>query len=84
MHKGDRVLIRCAGSGGYGDPLDREPERVLKDVVDGCVTGDAAHRLYGVVLAGGQRVDASATQALRKHMRATPDEASKKVSVAAE
>ena len=31
VHKGDRVLIRC---GGYGDPLDREPECVLQEVVD--------------------------------------------------
>ena len=86
VHKGDSVLIRCAGSGGYGDPLDREPERVLKDVIDGYVTGDAAHRLYGVALTdSGQRVDASATQALRQRMRAAKSEtAGRDVSVAAE
>ena len=38
VHKGDRVLIRCAGSGGYGDPLEREADRVLKDVIDGYIT----------------------------------------------
>jgi N-methylhydantoinase B len=68
VHKGDRVLIRCAGSGGYGDPLEREPERVLQDLVDGYITPQAAHDLYGVILNGGG-VDASATIAQRARIR---------------
>jgi N-methylhydantoinase B len=62
------VLIRCAGSGGYGDPLEREVERVLQDVVDGYITPQAAHDLYGVILREG-RVDPSATTAQRAHIR---------------
>ena len=40
-----------AGS-GYGDPLTREPERVLEDVVEGYATHDHAEAVYGVVLSG--------------------------------
>lgn len=50
--------------GGYGDPLEREPERVLRDVLRGSVTRDAARDLYGVVLSE-DALDASATSALR-------------------
>ena len=81
VHKGDRVLIRCAGSGGYGDPLEREPERVRQDVIDGYVTALAARELYGVVLTDGRAVDQSATRARRETMRAAKGQA---VSVAAE
>ena len=86
VHKGDRVLIRCAGSGGYGDPLDREPDRVLKDVLDGYVSARSARDDYGVVLTdGGRRIDGAATLALRQRMRAAKEEMTGKgVSVAAE
>jgi len=91
VRKGDRVSIRCAGSGGYGDPLDREPERVLKDVVDGYVTAQAARELYGVALSDdNRRIDAPSTLALRRRLRAAKGKAEKKdkagkgVSVAAE
>jgi N-methylhydantoinase B len=86
VNKGDRVLIRCAGSGGYGDPLDRDPERVLKDVIDGYITAKAAHELYGVVLdERGRNIDRAATQALRQRMSAAKGNSEgKDVSVAAE
>jgi len=86
VHKGDSVLIRCAGSGGYGDPLDREPDRVLKDVRDGYVSAKSAREHYGIVLTdGGRRIDDAATLALRQRMRAAKEEtAAKGVSVAAE
>jgi len=85
VHKGDRVLIRCAGSGGYGDPLDREPERVLKDVIDGYISAQAARELYGIVITGGGRgIDSDATAALRKRMRADNGMEGRGVSVAAE
>ena len=84
VHKGDRVLIRCAGSGGYGDPLDREPERVLKDVFDGYVTANAAGELYGVVLSpDGRRLDASGTIALRERLRQSAGKAAPKQAEAA-
>jgi N-methylhydantoinase B len=85
VHRGDRVLIRCAGSGGYGDPLEREPERVLKDVTDGYVSAASARDHYGVVLsADNRKFDASATAALRQRLRAAKGGATDGVSVAAE
>jgi N-methylhydantoinase B len=39
-----------AGGGGYGDPLARDPARVLADVNEGWITPDAARAAYGVTL----------------------------------
>ena len=47
---GDVVRIVTGGGGGYGDPLEREPERVAGDVLDGYVTAAQAEEIYGVVL----------------------------------
>ncbi|MDP2718366.1 MAG: hydantoinase B/oxoprolinase family protein [Dehalococcoidia bacterium] len=47
---GDVFEYTWQGGGGYGDPLDREPERVAKDVVNGLVSGRYAEEIYGVVV----------------------------------
>ncbi len=47
---GDFEYIRFMGGGGYGDPIDRDPEAVLRDVLDGLVSEPAAGDVYGVVL----------------------------------
>lgn len=44
------VHLNLPGGGGYGDPLTRDPERVLADVVNGYVSIEAAAREYGVVI----------------------------------
>jgi len=46
----DHVHLRLAGGAGYGDPLTRPPELVLRDVVLGFVSPEAAERDYGVVV----------------------------------
>jgi N-methylhydantoinase B len=67
---GATLLVLAAGGGGYGDPLEREPERVLADVCEGYVSPQSARDDYGVALtADGQAVDATATAALRAHLR---------------
>jgi len=59
------------GGAGYGDPLDREPERVHADVVSGVVTVEQARARYGVVLlAAGSAVDEEATASCRETIRA--------------
>lgn len=63
------------GGGGWGDPLDRPPERVLEDVLDEYVSVEAAERDYGVVLRGSLekltlRIDRRATESLRDARRA--------------
>ncbi|MEL6207210.1 MAG: hydantoinase B/oxoprolinase family protein [Pseudomonadota bacterium] len=61
---GDRVTILTAGGGGFGDPFQRDPRAVLRDVVAGFVSRDAAERDYGVVIRSG-KIDPQATDVLR-------------------
>jgi N-methylhydantoinase B len=80
LQTGDISFSRSAGGGGYGDPLERDPARVLQDVAYGYVSERAASDDYGVVLRrhGAARVtlpehwqvDAEATQARRLELRA--------------
>ena len=72
--RGPGALLRyvTAGGGGWGDPFEREPERVLRDVRDGYVTIEGAARDYGVVVIGdpdedpeGLVLDLEATERLR-------------------
>jgi N-methylhydantoinase B len=68
---GERIGSRSPGGGGYGDPLEREPERVLHDVREGYVSVARAAEVYGVVLQGDAErfetlfVDVAATEARR-------------------
>jgi N-methylhydantoinase B len=67
---GDRIHCWAAGGAGYGDPLERDPERVLEDVVDGKVSADAARDEYGVVLADAPpAIDRGATERRRASLR---------------
>lgn len=65
LQRGDVVLMRSAGGGGYGDALARAHDAVAEDVRIGLVTPVAALREYGVVLAADGAVDAAATAAER-------------------
>jgi N-methylhydantoinase B len=58
LEAGDLVSFRTAGGGGYGDPREREPERVLADVTDGYVSLEVAARVYGVECAPAGEVGA--------------------------
>ncbi len=62
--------LQFGGGGGWGDPLERDPEAVLDDVLDGYVSVEAARKDYGVVLtAGGDGLDIDATHAERAARR---------------
>ena len=64
---GDVYAVRCAGGAGYGDPHERPPEAVLRDVKGGYVSPAVARNDYGVALTvSGDGVDPLATQRLRK------------------
>jgi len=69
---GDDVLVYlCGGGGGYGDPLERDPQLVLKDVREGECTIGYARENYGVVVAPGSLdLDEGATDTVRQEMRA--------------
>jgi N-methylhydantoinase B len=49
---GERIVYDYGGGGGWGDPLDRDPQAVLDDVLDEYVSIAGAERDYGVVLTG--------------------------------
>jgi N-methylhydantoinase B len=69
VREGETVISRCSSGGGYGDPLEREPERVVKDVREGWVTPARAAAVYGVVLDADLTVVEESTAALRAERR---------------
>ncbi len=69
---GEVIRIRTTGGGGWGDPLERDPERVRRDVRWGKVSRAAARDDYGVVVTGSgddPAVDPGATAELRERLR---------------
>jgi N-methylhydantoinase B len=67
VRRGDVVRIETGGGGGSGHPYDREPERVLADVLGGFVSRKSAERDYGVVLERDARaIDREATRERRR------------------
>jgi N-methylhydantoinase B len=64
------VYMRTASGGGYGDPLNRDPARVLADVKNGIVSIGAARVVYGVIIdMTRHQIDAAATAELRTALR---------------
>lgn len=65
---GDSVQITVPSAGGFGNPMKRDAEKVLSDVLDGFTNREAAERDYGVVLkdsADGLQIDEAETEKLR-------------------
>lgn len=62
---GDQLRIGLCGGGGYGDPLERPPEDVARDVADRRVSPEQAEHRYGVVCDRDGTVDAARTAAVR-------------------
>ena len=70
LYQGDEVRFYSSGGGGYGDPLEREPARVLADVQLGMVSEERGRTDYGVVLKGRPLVvDACQTEYERRTRR---------------
>jgi N-methylhydantoinase B len=66
----DVIYFGVPGSSGYGDPILREPERVLADVEEGILSPEHALRFYGVVVEGNPpQLSLAATQAARAKAR---------------
>ncbi len=65
--EGESVRVSTPGGGGFGNPMQRDPELVALDVARGYYTVEQADDLFGVVLTGEPRqVDAAATAARRE------------------
>ena len=66
------IEIAVPNSGGYGNPLERDPELVRSDVLDGFTTLELAERSYGVVVDPETMVvDAEATRRSRRERSAS-------------
>lgn len=76
VSSGDRFTRPSAGGGGFGDPLEREPQAVLEDVIDGYVSIARAERDYGVIIrvidpdVDAYEIDAEGTEKTREWIRA--------------
>jgi N-methylhydantoinase B len=74
--KGDVVSYYSPMGGGYGDPLERDPQKVLDDVLDGFISPENAREDYGVILQGADdgydwKLDMGATEGHREELRAS-------------
>ena len=65
--KGGMLVIEMPGGGGLGDPMTRDPLRVLDDVKLGMVSREAAAAQYGVVIGEDLAIDGPATEAARRN-----------------
>jgi N-methylhydantoinase B len=67
----DSLYVRWDGGGGYGDPLERDPEAVLADCRQGVVSREVARSVYGVIVDERlEAVDVAATEQRRRSLRA--------------
>ncbi|MEM8974073.1 MAG: hydantoinase B/oxoprolinase family protein, partial [Pseudomonadota bacterium] len=66
VEEGQRVVLRSAGGGGYGDPLERPAQTVADDYRLGYISASALADIYGVVLDAAGAVDVGATEELRQ------------------
>jgi N-methylhydantoinase B len=62
---GDVISVRTCGGGGYGPPEEREPEAVLRDVLEGKIDAERAREVYRVAVVD-RRLDLEQTEALRR------------------
>lgn len=69
LKPGDVIHFCLPGGGGYGDPLERDPDAVRADLIEGFVSKDAALKDYGVVLKEDLTLDLAETQKVRAAMR---------------
>ena len=69
MKKGDLFRAQLAGGGGWGNPYERDPKRVIEDVINGKISSNAASKEYGVQIdENTMSVDEQATRNLREAM----------------
>jgi N-methylhydantoinase B len=70
LKKSDIVSIRSGGGGGWGDPLERDPQLVLEDYKDGLISLETANKSYGIIINLEKLiVDLEATKKLKEEMR---------------
>ena len=65
-HPPGRLRVQSSGGGGWGNPMNRAPENVARDVRDGVLSPECARRDYAVVVSARGEVDNDATRAARR------------------
>jgi len=70
LKAGETMISRTCGGGGYGLPLERDPEKVLADVRDQKISVSRAREIYGVEIANFELIDDAATKKLRGILQA--------------
>ncbi|MCM3690886.1 hydantoinase B/oxoprolinase family protein [Neobacillus niacini] len=68
INAGDRLLIKTPSAGGYGNPLERNPQEVVEDVLDEFISRNTARNVYGVVIDSEGKLDLPATLKLRTNL----------------
>lgn len=69
MSSSDVYFTHWQGGGGYGDPLRRDPEKVVQDLGSLLISSTAATEVYGVVVDSAGKLDAAATDKRREELR---------------
>ena len=69
QYAADVYAVRWTGGGGFGDPFDRVPADIEKDIEDCAITAAAARSIYGAVVNAQGIVDVAATAAERARIR---------------
>ena len=70
LKRGESYRAELAGGGGWGNPLDREPEKVLQDVIDEKISRQSAVKDYGVAVGEDGVLDMEQTARLRSARKA--------------
>ena len=67
LDPGTRIVLKTAGGGGFGNPMERDQEKVLRDVEEGLISTKRAKEQYGVAVnPEANRIDEESTIRLRK------------------
>ncbi|MBW8012742.1 MAG: hydantoinase B/oxoprolinase family protein [Chloroflexi bacterium] len=74
----DTYTLYSSGGGGWGDPLNRDPEKIREDVRNELVSVEKAKSVYGVALSKNLEIDPEATQKLRKVLKSEASKQSTK------
>jgi len=69
LSPGERLLSISTGGGGYGSPLERDPQDVAHDVAERWISAQRALEVYGVVVNDDGTLDTMGTEAVRARMR---------------
>ncbi len=70
LNENELVSFQTGGGGGYGPPLDRDPQFVLEDVINEYISLESAEKDYGVIIdRKDMKVDLNATKKMRNKMR---------------